>query len=156
LPVHVLSFARDDQYKVYPDPEDEDAGFDVDDFVVDVTFINPEAGPDDVWDYGVLFVPSGGDDEFRVYVTSDGRWVVSRGADTLRESKTDDLDTGGQGDNTIRLIVDGGRGTLFINGSYAGSFELRGWDGSGRLWLSTTNLDGPEQAFLDLSIWSLK
>jgi hypothetical protein len=156
LPVHVLTYQRGDQYKVYPDPGDDDTGFDVNDFVLDVTFVNPDAGSDGAWDYGVLFVSSSSEDEFRVYVTSDSRWVVSRGEDTLRESDAVDLNTDAEGDNTIRLIVDGGRGTLFINGRYAGSFELRGWDGAGRLWLSSTNLDGPDQAFLDLSIWSLE
>jgi hypothetical protein len=140
---------------VYPDPGSDDAGFDVGDFVLDVTFIQPDAGPDGVWDYGILFTSTETGDEFRVAVISDGRWVVTRGSDVLRESESDDVNVGADDNNQIRLIVTGGRGTLFINGSYSGSFELRGWNGDGKLWLSTTNLDGRDLAFLDLSIWPL-
>ncbi|MEA2512742.1 MAG: eukaryotic-like serine/threonine-protein kinase, partial [Thermomicrobiales bacterium] len=155
LPFHSLTYPRGDALKVYPDPGDEeDVGFDVEDFVVDVTFVNPEPGPDETWDYGILFGPTDKNEYYRVYARADGRWFVDLGDETLREGEARRLDLNDGEANTFRLIVSDSRGILFINDRYVGSFELGSGSSQRTVWLATTNLDGRDLAFRDLSIWS--
>jgi hypothetical protein len=155
LPLHVLTYARGDRFKVYPDPGDTGSvGFAVEDFVLDVTFINPDAGPDGIWDYGLMFGPTDQDEEYYLSVRSDGRWFLNLGTRTLREAETSRLRLGDGENNTLRLIVADGRGIFVINGRYAGSFAVEE-TASRQVWLATTNIDAEDdQAFLDLSIWS--
>lgn len=155
LPVHVLSYAKGDDLKVYPDPGESNSGFSVTDFVVEVTFVNPDPGDDGVWAYGILFGGADGGSEYRVFVRSDATWVVQRGAETLRESESNALNVAEGERNLVRLLVIEGRGILFVNDRYAGSFALPGLVTPDTLWLATTNLDGRDIGFLDLSIWNL-
>jgi hypothetical protein len=156
LPIHALAYERGDQFKVYPDPKgEEDVGFTVADFDLVVTFVNPDPGPDGVWDYGILFGPNEDGSYDRVYVRSDGVWRVDRGGKTIREGEARRINLGEQESNTLRVIVAGGRGILFLNDRLAGSFELRDRAPTAQLWLATTNVDSERDiTFLDLSIWS--
>jgi hypothetical protein len=155
LLVHVLSYPLGNEYQVYPDPEGaDDVGFEVEDFVLDVTFKNPDPGPDGTWDYGILFESDENQELYRVYVRADGRWFVTLGSETLREGEVRRISLEQGETNTLRLIVTDGRGILYINDRFVGSFDLGARASSGKLWLSTTNLDAPDLAFFELTIWS--
>jgi hypothetical protein len=156
LPVHVLTYERGRELKVYPDPNGaEDTGFEIGDFVLDVTFLNPDPGEDGEWDYGIVFGPTDHGEDYRVFVNSDGEWLLQLDEDRRRDGKSSALRLESGEKNKIRLIVSDGRGTLFINDRYTSSFELRPFADARRFWLATTNLDGDDQAFLDLSVWAL-
>lgn len=151
----MLAYTSDGGLRVYPDPNSRTKDlFTVHDFVVEVTFANPTDDPDGTWDYGVLFGPTASGDSYRAYVTSSGDWFVVLGDKSIRQGHLDDLLTGPRERNTLRLIVSGDRGVLFLNGKLATSFKVEARTGDRTLWLASTNLDINEQAFLDLSVWS--
>jgi hypothetical protein len=140
---------------VYPDPEGAaDAEFSVEDFVVNVTFVNPARDADGSWDYGILFGPTKDGDFYRVFTTSDGEWFLALGSKIIRQGKAEDLLVELRDKNTLRFVVSDDRGILFVNDRLTASFGLEAREDVRDLWLVTTNTDATDLAFLDLDVWS--
>jgi hypothetical protein len=154
LPFHTLSYERGTDLKVYPDPGDDDTGFEVEDFVLDVTFVNRPTD-DRTWNYGVLFGPTGDDAYYRIILQSDGTWYFAIGDETVRDGEARGVRLEDGDVNTFRVIVTDGRGIFFLNDRFTASFDLSARASSGKLWLATSTIDGSDIAFRDLSIWAL-
>lgn len=152
MPFHTLSYKRGTDLKVYPDPGDDDAGFEVEDFVLDVTFLNRPTD-DRPWNYGVLFGPTEDDASYRIVLQSDGTWYFALGDKTVRDGEARGAHLEDGDANTFRVIVSGGRGIFFLNDRFIASFDLSSREPSGKLWLATSTIDGSDIAFSDLSIW---
>jgi hypothetical protein len=154
LPFHTLSYQRGTDLKVYPDPGDDDTGFEVEDFVLDVTFVNRPTD-DRAWNYGVLFGPAKDGAYYRIVLRSDGTWYFAIGDKTVREGEARSVNLEDGDANTFRVIVADGRGIFFLNDRFTASFDLGSREPSGKLWLATSTIDGSDIAFSDLSIWAI-
>ncbi len=85
------------------------AGLDVTDFVAHAEFVNPEVVEGVGWDYGFQFRTTGNNEDFRVFVTSDGMWNFSIGTATPSQSAVapgfDNIDHAGGEVNALDLVV---------------------------------------------------
>lgn len=114
------------------------AGLDVADFVAHAEFTNPTDDSDQKWDYGFQFRTSGDNEDFRLFVVSDGTWNFSIGTEAPEQTvAAPNLNTEPGATNTLDLIVIGFDATLGINGEFAGSMLLPELDPTGDVYAST-------------------
>lgn len=114
------------------------AGLDVADFVAHAVFVNPEVVDGIGWDYGFQFHTTGNNEDFRVFVTSDGMWNFSIG--TARPSQSavaPGFDTTPGVANTLDLVVDGSQALFGVNGQLAGTVFLPEEPTTGDVYAST-------------------
>jgi hypothetical protein len=114
------------------------AGLDVADFVAHAVFVNPEVVDGVGWDYGFQFRTTGNNEDFRVFVTSDGMWNFSVG--TARPSQSavaPGFDTTPGVANALDLVVDGSQALFGVNGQLAGMIRLPEEPATGDVYAST-------------------
>ena len=98
------------------------------DFEIEATFFNPYAITSHQWDYG--FIIRAGEEHLRVFVGGkvNRRWYVDLYRDGERhligKGDVTNLNVQAGESNHLRLIADGGEGTLFLNGEEVGSLDL--------------------------------
>ena len=148
-----LQFRLGDRLLVSPQPG-SGYEFAVGDFVVEAVFLNP---PDDVagdWDYGFLFGPTGGPDDYRLYVRRDGQWFLDLGATTVQSGSLAALNSAPEQRNTLRLIVTGGTGYFSVNDEHVATLDVPVAAGGGTLWLASSFQDKRIQC-LSHRVWKL-
>ncbi len=95
------------------------AGLSLTNFIVEAEFTNPYSPTESDWDYGFLFRDTGNDEAYRLMVTSDQRWIlIQRSAGEFRQIDSGALTnvfTDGNATNWLRLEVNQGNATLFVN-----------------------------------------
>lgn len=114
------------------------AGLDIADFVAHAVFVNPEVVDDVGWDYGFQFRTTGNNEDFRVFVTSDGMWNFSIG--TARPSQSavaPGIDVTPGVANSLDLVVDGSQALFGVNGQLAGMVQLPDEPTTGDVYAST-------------------
>ena len=114
------------------------AGLDVADFVAHAEFVNPEVVEGVGWDYGFQFRTTGNNDDFRVFVTSDGMWNFSIGATTPSQSAVaPGFDTTPGVVNALDLVVRDSQALFGVNGQLAGMVQLPEEPATGDVYAST-------------------
>ena len=114
------------------------AGLDVADFVAHAEFTNPAVESDLAWDYGFQFRTSGNNEDFRIFVVSDGTWNFVIGTEPPEQTvAAPNLNTAPGESNTLDLIVVGFVASLGVNGEFVGSFLLPELDPTGDVFAST-------------------
>lgn len=114
------------------------AGLDVADFVAHAEFVNPEVIDGVGWDYGFQFRTTGNNEDFRVFVTSDGMWNFSIGTATPSQSAVaPGIDTTPGVANALDLVVSGSRAYFGVNGQLAGTVQLPEEPATGDVFAST-------------------
>ena len=114
------------------------AGLDVADFVAHAEFVNPEVVEGVGWDYGFQFRTTGNNEDFRVFVTSDGMWNFSIGATTPSQSAVaPGFDTTPGVVNALDLVVNGSQALFGVNGQLAGTVQLPEEPVTGDVFAST-------------------
>lgn len=114
------------------------AGLDVADFVAHAEFMNPEVVDGTGWDYGFQFRTTGNNEDFRVFVTSDGMWNFSIGTATPSQSAVAPVfDTTPGVVNALDLVVNGSQAIFGVNGQLAGTVLLPEEPVSGDVFAST-------------------
>lgn len=114
------------------------AGLDVGDFVAHATFVNPEIVDGVGWDYGFQFRTSGNNEDFRVYVMSDGTWNFGVGTAAPSQSAiAPAFDVTPGAVNELDLLVEGTQGLFGVNGQLAGSILLPEQPATGDVYAST-------------------
>lgn len=135
--------AADDGYGFF------DSNTDVADFVADATFRVPNVTDDDSWAAGVLiraatdrqFAPGVDYKSHAIIIGLSGSWIHSilpKGAEewkTAQEAFSSNMKTNSNEENHIRVIAQGTRGWLFINGNYEADLDLSGITDSGTVSL---------------------
>lgn len=131
-------------------------------FVVGVTFINPQAATDGPWDWGFAFRET--EDKHWLIIDSSGEWShVERvsGSDIfLDEGVVTNLATGAAESNQLSLIALGEVAYFFVNGEFIATLDLSSWPQSGDVSLAAAFFEGNETAgthtgFRDFTIWPL-
>ncbi|MGH2616718.1 MAG: hypothetical protein ACRDJC_15905, partial [Thermomicrobiales bacterium] len=93
----------------------ERAGVDAPDVYARAELANPEPTLD-LWDVGLGFRDSGGEEQLRLVVDSEGNWFFKDGLGELIASGTVvDVDTSAGGANTIEIVAAGGTGYFAFN-----------------------------------------
>ena len=114
------------------------AGIDVTDFVAHAEFVNPEVVDGIGWDYGFQFRTTGNNEDFRVFVTSDGMWNFSIGATTPSQSAVaPGFDTTPGVVNALDLVVSDSQALFGVNGQLAGMVQLPEEPPTGDVYAST-------------------
>jgi hypothetical protein len=114
------------------------AGLDVADFVAHAEFVNPEVVEGVGWDYGFQFRTTGNNEDFRLFVTSDGMWNFSIGTATPSQSAVaPGFDTTPGVVNALDLVVSGSQAIFGVNGQLAGTVMLPAEPASGDVFAST-------------------
>lgn len=114
------------------------AGLDLTDFVAHAEFVNPEVVDGTGWDYGFQFRTTGNNEDFRVFVTSDGMWNFSIGATTPSQSAVaPGFDTTPGVTNALDLVVSDSQALFGVNGQLAGMVQLPEEPTTGDVYAST-------------------
>ena len=135
------------------------------DFIVEAEFLNPYSASTSSWDYGFLFRDEGGDQQFRLVIRSDRYWTllnVAGNADVpaINEGEIPTLNISDGGSNWVRLICQGERGWLFVNGEFIAELDLSARTNAGDITIATGLYEGDEingktTNFKNFSIWSI-
>lgn len=113
------------------------AGVDVADFVAHGAFTNP-AEDDAGWDYGFQFRTTGTNDDYRIFVTSEGTWNFSVGIETPQQTVVAPaLDVTPGATNALDVIVAGDQALFGINGQFVGTINLPELAPRGDVYAST-------------------
>lgn len=114
------------------------AGLDIADFVAHAEFVNPDVVDGVGWDYGFQFRTTGNNEDFRVFVTSDGMWNFSIGTATPSQSAVaPGFDTTPGVANALDLVVSGSQAIFGVNGQLAGTVVLPEEPATGDVYAST-------------------
>ena len=103
----------------------------------------------------------GGNDQYRLTITSDSEWTLSyAGEDTLDSGTIDNLLIAPGEENTVELYADGDDGAVAVNGVEAGSLDLSEVTDSGDVWIATaatndTTVVGRTTEFRDFKVYAL-
>jgi len=133
-------------------------------FYSTVQFTNPDNpdAPDHPWDIVLGFWHTGGNDQVRLVIASDGAWSLALGtARPILNGTIDNLNLGQDGQNEIGLAVLDGTGYLAVNGDFVTSFDIPTGPRAGDLWLASGTFpenaqEGIQTSFSDWTIWSLE
>ncbi len=133
-------------------------------FYSTVRFSNPDnsEAPDHPWDIVLGFWHTGGDNQVRLVIASDGGWSLALGtARPILNGAIDNLNLGEDGDNEIGLAVLDGIGYLSVNDAFVTSFEIPSQPRAGDLWLASGTFpenaqEGVQTSYSDWTIWSLE
>ena len=133
----------------------------VQNFIVNITFVNPySTSTVGLWDYGIFF-RSKKDAEYRLVILSDQTWtLIDNWEKSYVNTNSSNMITRNAGEeNTIWLIVSGEKAYLFINGAFMKRLNVTQL-GSGDIMPTTGNYAGNEKKskiteFRDFTVWSL-
>lgn len=102
----------------------ERAGADAPDAYIRAEFANPEPAPD-MWDFGIGFRDSGGEEQLRLVVDAAGTWFFKDGlGGVIASGSVVDVDTSPAGSNTIEIVAVGDTGYFAFNERLAGELDL--------------------------------
>ncbi len=102
----------------------ERAGIDAPDAYIRAEFANPEPMPD-LWDFGIGFRDSGGEEQLRLVVDSGGTWFFKDGlGEVIATGSVVDVDTSPSGSNMIEIVAVGDTGYFAFNERLAGELDL--------------------------------
>lgn len=136
----------------------------VENFYSTVRVANPDnpAAPDHPWDIVLGFWHTGGDNQVRLVIASDGAWSLALGtARPILNGTIDNLHLGQDGENKIGLAVLDGTGYLAVNDTFITSFDIPSQPRAGDLWLASGTFpenaqEGVQTSYSDWTIWSLE
>lgn len=140
------------------------AGVITSNFYSTVRFSNPAnaADPDHPWDIVIGFWHTGGDNQMRLVIASDGTWSLAIGtARPIVTGTVNNLNLGEARGNDVALAVLDGVGYLSVNGEFVDAFEIPSEPAAGDIWLASGTFpenaqEGVETPFSDFTIWSLE
>jgi eukaryotic-like serine/threonine-protein kinase len=137
---HSLEHKDDDFVKTYY------TGVELKNFAIDVTFVNPYALSVGGWDYGLLFRGPGGNDQYRMYLTSDKDWRIENWDEEIVSAKSDymDLLTGTGEKNRLQFLALEDIGYLFVNNQFITELDLSERKKAGDIIIGIGFLNGHE------------
>ena len=104
------------------------AGVSMLDVVVSGTFTNPYSASSGSWDYGFLIRNQGGEASLRALITSSGRWEITEGTGSSKQSKREgslpEFHSGTGQRNTLVFFAVGKKGLFFANGEFVAVVDL--------------------------------
>ena len=138
----------------------ERAGVDAPDFYARAEFANPEPARE-MWDIGIGFRDSGGEEQFRLVVDAAGSWFLKDGLGAvITGGSVVDFNTSPTGSNTIELVAAGDTGYFAFNERLVSELDLSARAEGGDLFVGAGFFteDATEEgtiAYSGFEIWSL-
>src|SRR5215207_9806474 len=138
----------------------ERAGVDAPDFYARAEFTNPQPARE-LWDIGIGFRDSGGEEQFRLVVDAEGSWFLKDGLGAvITGGSVVDFNTSPRGSNTIELVAAGDTGYFAFNERLVNELHLSARPSGGDLFVGAGffSEDATEEgtiAYSDFEIWSL-
>jgi hypothetical protein len=142
----------------------EGANIQLRNFIVEARFHNPYDRSEGGWDYGFLFRNTGANEQYRLYVDSDGTWGFRlRNNDDekiLATTPLQHLKTGATDTNLLRLIVKDNEAFFFVNDNYISTLDVSEKTISGLVLVveglsPDHEISGKVTRYDDLTIWRL-
>jgi len=136
---------------------------DIKNFILEVNFHNPYDGVEFNWDFGVLFRQIGGNDQFRLIVTSGQDWEFidwyPSEISIIQSGDIFNLNLENETINNIKLYVYENDGYFFINDKFISQLKLNSRTSYGGISIGTgfngSEIDGEITRFTDFSIWKI-
>ena len=134
-------------------------------FAAEASFYNPYPPSVGEWDYGFMFRHVGGNDQFRLYINSDGEWQL---IDATSEPKR--FTSIAQGSvalhvqqnevNRLKIIAYKERGYFYVNGVHISTLDLSSRMDQGDVCIAAgfvkeAELSDYSTRYEDFSVWSL-
>ncbi len=138
----------------------ERAGVDAPDFYARAEFANPEPARE-MWDIGLGFRDSGGEEQLRLVVDAAGTWFLKDGlGEVISGGSVVDFDTSPTGSNTIEVVAAGNTGYFAFNERLVSELDLSARAEGGDVFVGAGFFteDATEDgtvAFSEFEIWSL-
>ncbi|MDF2757809.1 MAG: hypothetical protein K0S99_441, partial [Thermomicrobiales bacterium] len=138
----------------------ERAGVDAPDFYARAEFTNPQPARE-LWDIGIGFRDSGGEEQFRLVVDAEGSWFLKDGLGAvITGGSVVDFNTSPTGSNTIELVAAGDTGYFAFNERLVNELDLSARPSGGDLFVGAGffSEDATEEgtiAYSGFEIWSL-
>jgi hypothetical protein len=132
-------------------------------FVVNVRFYNPYKRSIRSWDYAIHFRSQGGNNQYRVTLTSWKQWILEFVSGSFKRIKYGDvpgMDLNENGFNDLSIVVKDNVGVLIVNGRYISSLPLSIQLTPGDICivsegLSQDEANGAKTYFDNFTIWVL-
>lgn len=131
------------------------------DFWVEATFFNPYSAQSGDWDYGFLFRREALDQEFRLIIKSNETLKFTNGPhQEIDEGLIPNLNVGTDESNHVRLIADGNKAYLYINGQFIDQLDLSERTNAGGISVGTGMFEGDQMVgqttlYQEFTIWSI-
>jgi hypothetical protein len=138
----------------------ERTGVDAPDFYARAEFTNPDPARE-MWDIGIGFRDSGGEEQFRLVVDAEGSWFLKDGlGPVITGGSVVDFNSSPTGSNTIELVAAGDTGYFAFNERLVSELDLSARAEGGDLFVGAGFFteDATEEgtiAYSGLEIWSL-
>lgn len=138
---------------------------DVSNFVIEATFFNPYATSEGIWDIGFMFRDGGGNNQYRLVITSDSDWALDLWEETNIGLQNDgtvrNLDTGLNGQNRITLYVNGELGYFWLNGLFVSKLDLSYRPDSGNIFIGSgfyigNEIPGRDTPYQGFAVWAVR
>lgn len=128
------------------------------DVVVEATFHNPYTTFGQYWEHGFLLRNGSGIYQHWVSIDSRGRWIYfyrlgEPEAIGYQEVWSPELSNEPGGLNTLRVVMIGEKGWVYVNGKYQGSLNLSAITGRGWVQVFVDDDEEGTTRFEDFTIW---
>ncbi len=129
------------------------------DAVVGATFYNPYPRGDVSWEHGFLLRDGEEANYFHwVSIESSGEWqyfyrLGERGALGYRSEHSSDINTSLGGKNSLRVVMTGVNGWLYINGKYQAHLDFSAITEGGGIYAFVDDEAAGETGFEDFTVW---
>jgi hypothetical protein len=136
------------------------AGVELEDFVAEVSFVNPEVAGQ-AWDMGIAFREQPNGDHYRLTIASDGAWQFQIGTQApLTGGALPVVNFAPGAENTITLLVDGSNAAFAVNGFFVATLDASELSGASDVWVGSgfrrTNVTpGAVTDYRDFEVWEL-
>jgi hypothetical protein len=133
-------------------------------FVADVTFVNPFAVSDALWDYGYSFRQPATNDQYWLVVRGDGTWSLRNRVDgdesELETGTLEDLDTTADGRNRLTLVAWNAQGYFLLNDTFVTQLDLSERLTAGDVQVITaffldSEIEGEATGYEGFTVWPL-
>ncbi|MCA9876208.1 MAG: hypothetical protein KC442_00440, partial [Thermomicrobiales bacterium] len=137
------------------------AGVSLEDFVAEVTFINPAAADDQPWDMGLAFREQANGDHYRLTIAADGAWRFQIGTQApLSGGVLPVINFGAGAENTVTLLVDDANAAFAVNGFFVATLDASALSGASDVWVGSgfrrQNVrPGAVTEYRDFEVWQL-
>ena len=142
------------------------ANVSVADAIIEARFFNPYSTAEGSWSSGFVFRKTDANVVHIVIINSNGAWYhYLRTGDVATEQDlaaeySNHIDTTARGRNHVRVIANGSKGWLFINGAFVSDLDLSGLTSAGSVsavgsYFQSDGIDGKATRFEDFRIRGL-
>lgn len=136
------------------------AGVELEDFVAEVSFVNPDAVGQS-WDVGIAFREQPNGDHYRLTIASDGAWQYQIGTQApISGGVLPVVNFAPGAENTITLLVDGSNAAFAVNGFFVATLDASALSGASDVWVGSgfrrANVTvGVVTGYRDFEVWEL-